>query len=78
MEMDTIDQIRDEVSKYLPQANERFLFMVYTMMIEQRKDEFSDEQLRVLHERRDRQISGESKGYTRSEARERMRQLKNR
>lgn len=78
MEMDTIDEIRDEVSKYLPHANERFLIMVYTLMMEQRKDEFSEEQLWVLHERREREINGESKGYTRNEARERMEQLKNR
>ena len=72
MEMDTIDEIRDEVSKYLPQANERFLIMVYTLMMEQRKDEFNEDELRLLHERRERQINGESKGYTRSEASERM------
>lgn len=78
MEMDTIDEIRDEVSKYLPQANERFLIMVYTLMMEQRKDEFNEDELRLLHERRERQINGESKGHTRSEASERMRQLKDR
>ena len=76
--MDTIDEIRDEVSKYLPQANERFLIMVYTLMMEQRKDEFNEDELRLLHERRERQINGESKGCTRSKASERMQQLKDR
>ncbi len=71
-------KIREKLHDYIEKGDDRFLKIVYAMAKEYLEGEpslyeLSDEQVKVLNERRERYLSGEGKTYTLEETFERAR-----
>lgn len=71
--MKSIDDIRKKVSEYLPNADEDFIIQVYTMMLHEERGGFTEEEVKMLDERKARHLAGESKSYSREEAKRKLR-----
>ena len=70
----TITAIRNRLMSYLANADDNKIKAVYTLLEKDidEKDLFvlSEEQLQILDKERDMHLSGQSKSYTRNEARQ--------
>lgn len=70
----TITAIRNRLMSYLANADDRKIKAVYTLLEKdiEEKETFvlSDEQLEILEKERELHLSGQTKSYTRNEARQ--------
>jgi len=74
-------KIREKLHDYIERGDDRFLKIVYAMAKEYLEGEpsqyeLSDEQVKVLNERRQRYLSGEGETFTLKETLERARSQK--
>ena len=70
--MKSIDDIRKKVSEYLPKADEDFIIQVYTMMLHEERGGFTEEEIKMLDERRASRLAGKSELLSEEEVFQRM------
>ncbi|WP_438426248.1 addiction module protein [Aquimarina macrocephali] len=68
-------ELRNLISEYVNTADERLLKIVKAVMESYREDEFTltEEQYKILDERRERHLKGESKSFTWEEVKQNAR-----
>lgn len=70
--------IRNKLHEYIDTADERKLQAIYTILEDEIEDShiFSEEEIALFHERRNKHLSGESKSYTVEESLKMIREKK--